>query len=111
MPGREIGMNYFVYILLSRKDNNLYVGLTKNLQLRLKMHFEGRAESTKNRRPLVLIGYEIYFDKHDAAAREKYLKSSDGRKEIKIRFKRELARHSPGKFLFEAGELEGNEDS
>ena len=103
-------MKYFVYVLLSQKDNNFYVGLTKNLKLRLKTHLEGGAESTRNRRPLVLIGYEVYVDKHDAAAREKYLKSSDGRKEIRIRFKRELARHAPGKFLFEEGEIEGDND-
>lgn len=92
-------MKCFVYILISKKDNNFYVGMTKNLELRLKSHLEGKVESTKNRRPLHLMGYEVYFNKHDAAAREKFLKSSDGRKEIRIRFKVELARHSPGKSL------------
>lgn len=48
-----IGMHY-VYILVSLKDKNFYVGLTKDLKLRLKKHNDGMIISTKNRRPLKL---------------------------------------------------------
>ncbi|OIP03914.1 hypothetical protein AUK18_01025 [Candidatus Beckwithbacteria bacterium CG2_30_44_31] len=81
---------YFVYILISLKDNRFYIGLTSNLEIRLRSHFEGKVFSTKNRRPLKLLGYEAYLTKHEAGMREKYLKSSDGRKEMKIRFKQSL---------------------
>ena len=70
----------------------MYVGITKDLGLRLEKHRQGEVESTKNRRPLKLIGYEAYLTKDEAAKREKYLKTSDGRKEMKIRFKQSLGK-------------------
>ncbi len=85
----EISM-HFVYILISLKDKKFYVGMTGNLKERLKQHYEGVVFSTRSRRPLKLIGYEVYFEKHEAAMREKYLKTSDGRKEMRIRFKQSL---------------------
>ena len=91
MPGHsEIDNMHFVYILQSVKDKKLYVGITKDLNLRLEKHRQGEVESTKNRRPLKLIGYEAYLTKEEAAKREKYLKSSDGKKELKIRFRNSL---------------------
>ena len=80
----------FVYILVSLKDNEFYVGLTSNLEVRLKSHMLGDVPSTKNRRPLKLLGYETYLTKHEAGMREKYLKTNDGRKELRIRFKLSL---------------------
>lgn len=68
----------------------MYVGITRDLGLRLEKHRQGEVESTKNRRPLKFIGYEAYLTKDEAAKREKYLKTSDGRKEMKIRFKKSL---------------------
>ena len=83
---------YFVYILISLKDKNFYVGMTSNLKIRMKSHNEGLVFSTKNRRPLKLLGYETYLTKHEAGMREKYLKTSDGRKEMRIRFKLSLGK-------------------
>ena len=80
----------YVYILISLKDKNFYVGMTSNLEVRLKNHNQGKVFSTKNRRPLKLLGYEVYLTKNEAGMREKYLKTSDGRKEMKIRFKQSL---------------------
>lgn len=81
---------HFVYILQSIQDKKLYVGITKNLMFRLEQHKKGEVISTRARRPLRLIGYEAYLTKEEAAKREKYLKTSDGKKELKIRFKRSL---------------------
>lgn len=39
----------------AKKDNKLYTGFTKNLQLRFENHRKGKVESTKDRRPLKLI--------------------------------------------------------
>ena len=80
-------MFYYVYVLVSLKDKKFYVGLTENIKIRFNNHVVGKVRSTKNRRPLKLIGYEVYIMKKDAGRREKYLKSSDGRKEIRIRYK------------------------
>ena len=64
MPGRftpldKLGENmYYVYVLQSEKDRKIYVGFTKNLEERLKLHNNGKVKSTKNRLPLKLV-YEV----------------------------------------------------
>jgi putative endonuclease len=68
-------MSYFVYILYSQKDGNLYVGCTNNTEKRLKRHNSGEVTATKNRRPLVLIHQEEYKNKGKAFDRERFLKS------------------------------------
>ena len=88
---------YFVYVLMSIKDGLFYVGMTSNLDARLASHKDGGVESTKNRRPFKLLGYEAYLKKVEAATRERYLKSSDGKIELRKRFKRSMALHSQGK--------------
>jgi len=65
---------YYTYVLQSIRDNNFYVGFTKNLQLRFEQHNKGLVESTKDRKPLKLIYYEACLNKDDAIKREKYLK-------------------------------------
>jgi putative endonuclease len=76
---------YYVYILLSLKDNNFYVGFSSDLQRRLAEHKNGKVKSTKNRLPFKLLCYEAYVFKQEAEKREKYLKSSDGRKDLRKR--------------------------
>lgn len=66
---------WFVYILYSQKDNNLYVGCSKNLNERIKKHKLGLVSSTKNRRPLILIHSEKFISKTKAFKRERFLKS------------------------------------
>jgi len=76
---------YYVYVLHSEKDGNFYVGYTSDLQRRLRLHSEGRVESTKHRKPLKLIYYEACTDQKDALHREKYLKTAYGKRYIKNR--------------------------
>ncbi len=78
-------MYYYVYILLSEKDNQWYTGYTSDLKERLKLHNEGKVESTKNRRPLKLIYFEGCLNQQDATRREKYLKSGSGKIYIRSR--------------------------
>lgn len=66
---------YTVYILESLTDHGFYIGVTGNLDDRLKRHFEGRSRATKNRRPWILVYKEVFEDKHLAYKREYYLKS------------------------------------
>ncbi len=70
---------YYVYILKSLKDKKFYTGYTKNLKLRFEQHNEGRTESTKDRRPFILIYYEACLKQKDALHREKYLKTHHGK--------------------------------
>lgn len=78
---------YYVYILFSEVDKQLYTGFTDNLRSRFKAHTEGYVKATKPRRPLKLIYYEAYILEPDARRREKYLKGGNGRGELKIQLK------------------------
>ncbi|MDD5343953.1 MAG: GIY-YIG nuclease family protein [Smithella sp.] len=78
-------MMYYVYILQSERDKEFYVGQTSDLKRRYSEHQAGRVESTRNRVPLKLLCYEAYNTKEEAARREEYLKTSDGRKDIRKR--------------------------
>ncbi len=76
---------YYVYVLQSHKDNLLYTGFTLDLKRRLKEHNEGNVSSTKKRTPFKLIYYEACLSQEDAIRREKYLKSTYGKRFIKNR--------------------------
>lgn len=67
-------MFYYVYVLISLKDGNLYVGKTSDIFNRLERHNTGRVIATKSRRPLKLIHLEVFKDSGSAFLREKELK-------------------------------------
>ena len=75
---------YYVYVLLSDKDKQLYVGFTNNLKRRLHEHFSGKPTATKNRLPLKFIHHEAYLKWSDAKRRETYLKGGNGKAQLKI---------------------------
>lgn len=81
---------FYVYILQSLKDKQFYVGYSDNLKRRIKEHLDGKIISTKNRRPLKLIYFEVCLNQQDATHREKYLKTSWGKRYIKNRLKNYL---------------------
>jgi putative endonuclease len=85
-----MGKYYYVYVLRSKKDGELYTGYTKDLRDRLEQHNNGKVESTKSRRPLELIYWEGCLNQQDATKREKYLKSSWGKRYIKARLEQYL---------------------
>ena len=77
---------YFVYFLkLSNQD--IYKGMTNDVQRRITEHNNGNVESTKAYRPLTLIGYEAYYLKSDAERREKFLKTTEGRRLLKQQYR------------------------
>jgi putative endonuclease len=75
----------YVYVLHSESDGMLYTGCTKELRNRLNLHNAGQVSSTKERRPLTLVYYEYCIDKRDAFKREKYLKTTYGKRYLKNR--------------------------
>ena len=75
---------YYVYVLKSGLDGNLYVGYTADLRGRFQDHQNGRVPSTKPRRPLELVFYEGYKSLADAKRREKYFKTSKGKSSLQI---------------------------
>lgn len=76
-------LRYYVYVLKSKQDGKLYIGLTNNLKRRLQEHARGNVRATKGRRYLGLIHYEYFINRQDAAAREKYLKSGYGHLQLR----------------------------
>ena len=78
---------YYTYVLQSLKDSRFYTGYTKNLKLRFEQHQNGHIDSTRERRPLKLLYYEACLHQQDATHREKYLKTTYGKRFIKNRLK------------------------
>jgi len=75
---------YYVYVLHSKKDGNLYIGFTPDLKNRVSAHNNGYVLATKNRRPLTLIYYESYLVQRDAKRRELFLKGGNGHNQLKV---------------------------
>ena len=78
---------YYVYVLQSMIDQKYYTGYTSNLRERLEKHNKGEVYSTKHRRPLKLIYFEGCCNQQDATHREKYLKTTYGKRYIRVRLK------------------------
>ena len=76
---------YYGYVLQSQKDVHFYTGFTKDMKRRLQDHNESKVCSTKGRTPLKLIYYEACLSREDATRREKYLKTTYGKRYIKNR--------------------------
>ena len=67
---------YFVYIMASRRNGTLYIGVTNNLALRAHQHRTGVGSTfTTKYRVKMLVWYEQYGDVNKAIAREKQLKT------------------------------------
>lgn len=81
---------HYVYVLLSQKDGKKYIGYSTDLRVRILQHVKGYVSSTKYRRPLSLIYYEACLSEEDAKRREKYLKTTGGRRFIAKRLRKYL---------------------
>ena len=70
-----MGRLYYVYILASRKDGTLYVGVTNDISRRLFEHKEGGASSfTRKYQVKRLVWCESFVDIADAISAEKRIK-------------------------------------
>jgi len=78
---------HYVYVLRSLEDDFYYTGYTSDLEKRLKEHNNGKVKSTRHRKPFDLVYFEGSRNKNDALHREKYLKSTYGKRYIKHRIK------------------------
>ncbi len=67
-----------VYILQSEKDNGYYIGITKDIEKRLKAHNNKEVQSTKNRAPFNVVHFEEFQNYYEARNREKEIKSYKG---------------------------------
>jgi len=78
---------YYVYVLISEKDNMFYTGYTSDIEKRFEDHLNGKVNSTRYRLPVKLVYYECSISQEDALHREKYLKSTYGKRYIRNRLK------------------------
>ncbi|MCU0417737.1 MAG: GIY-YIG nuclease family protein [Cytophagaceae bacterium] len=68
-------MTYFVYAISSVQKSYIYVGITREVEERIKRHNKGREKTTRPYAPFELIYLEECKDRLSARSREKYWKS------------------------------------
>ncbi|KPK46518.1 MAG: hypothetical protein AMK72_09720 [Planctomycetes bacterium SM23_25] len=64
----------------------LYIGLTNNIERRLREHNRGYNRSTKGKGPFDLVHAETFPTRAVAGAREKQLKTGSQRQRLRERF-------------------------
>ncbi|MFL1894221.1 GIY-YIG nuclease family protein [Aquimarina sp. 2-A2] len=72
-----------VYAISSIEKNYIYVGMTADLDERLKRHNSGRERTTRFYAPFRLIYTEECSDRVAARKREKYWKSGVGKEQLR----------------------------
>lgn len=83
---------YKVYILESEQNNKYYIGVTSDLERRIKEHNSGYSKSTCAYRPWKIVRTEKFTNIYEAYNREKYLKSLKKRSYIEKIIKLEIER-------------------
>ncbi len=61
----------------------MYIGMTGNLEERLKRHNNGRERTTKPYKPSKLLYSEVCNNRMEARIREKYWKSGVGKEQLR----------------------------
>lgn len=80
VQNRTTFLMFTVYAIKSLNHKFIYVGMTENLDERLKRHNNGYNKSTKLYAPFELIYSEQVKTGEEARVREKYLKSTSGKR-------------------------------
>ncbi|MDP3043555.1 MAG: GIY-YIG nuclease family protein [bacterium] len=79
------GKKYYVYILASKRNGTLYIGVTSDLSKRVYNHQQGVIDGfTKKYKVNILVYYEIYDYVNDALNREKQLKKWERKWKIEL---------------------------
>jgi putative endonuclease len=78
-------MSYFVYLLASKRNGTLYVGVTDDLARRVLEHKERAVPGfTRTHGVDILVWFEAFADINDAIAREKQIKGWNRAWKIKL---------------------------
>ena len=83
---RKYRGTYYVYYILMA-NGKIYTGYTSNLKKRYIQHESGAVVTTSKYLPLRIIGYEAYVLKTDTQRREKYLKTTEGKRYFRNQFR------------------------
>ncbi|MBI5637014.1 MAG: GIY-YIG nuclease family protein [Nitrospinae bacterium] len=76
---------YFVYIMASKRNGTLYIGMTNNLARRVYEHKNGMVEGFSKRYGItILVYYEHTGSVHGAIMREKQLKKWERKWKLRL---------------------------
>lgn len=81
-------MPHIIYWLISENFQETYIGFTDNINKRVKEHKNKKVKTTKNFGRLRCFKIEGVKNLQEAKKREKYWKSSAGRKKLRDYFKK-----------------------
>mgnify|MGYP001601460682 CR=1 FL=1 len=70
---------FYAYILISKQRHKFYFGSAKDLRERLRLHNEGKVQSTKYGIPWRLVWYGAFGTEQEARNFEQYLKNGSGK--------------------------------
>ena len=68
-------------------NGQIYTGSTANLKARFIAHQSGQVTTTRKHLPVRLVGYEAYAAKSDAQRREKFMKTTEGKRLFRQQFR------------------------
>ncbi len=76
---------YFVYLLASKRNGTLYVGVTSNLAVRVGQHQDGMIDGfTRKYGVHMLVRFEEFGDINDAIRREKQIKKWERARKLEL---------------------------
>lgn len=81
---------FYTYVLQSKTSGKLYAGFSANLRNRVKKHLAKGVYTTKRMGEVELIFYEAFKSRWDAQRREKYLKTTKGKRMLKLMLRESL---------------------
>ncbi len=74
-------------------NGQVYTGSTSDLRTRFHEHSRGNVTTTSKHLPVRLVGYEAYAEKSDAQRRERFLKTTEGKRLFRQQYRDVL--HTP----------------
>jgi putative endonuclease len=77
---------HYVYILLNEAKTRTYTGVADDVNKRLALHNAGRVKASRPYRPYNIIHTEAFETPKEARQKEKFYKSTTGRRRIKEMF-------------------------
>lgn len=79
-------MNFYVYILKSTVNGDLYVGSTQDFENRFRLHNAGRVKSTKGYKPWILLETRECDSRSEAVRLEKFLKTGQQKELLRRKY-------------------------
>jgi putative endonuclease len=77
---------YHVYVLLNEDGTRTYTGVTEDVGKRLALHNAGKVLASRPYRPYKIIHIEPFETLKEARQKEKFYKSTTGRRRLKDMF-------------------------